>query len=297
VFGNRVPRPLRTGPTSLPEPPPLPAARRTGRRALGAAAAGLCAVALLAGCDPSGGSAEGGSGAVPSGTPAPPHLPGVAVVVCLDTSASYAPAHRRAAERDVAAALPRLVVAGHRAGTVYVYRISANSFDKAPDLTVAVPALRPEPARTGKAAPLQDGTLAEQRATLHRRWADERDTARGTVRRAARKLTALRLPTAQGTDIGGCLQNASDQFAAPANAGRTRHLVIASDLQPHGRQQLAHAALHGVAVDVVEYACSKAGSCATRAAAFRRELRTMGAGPVRITRPGIRPTLFTAGDR
>jgi hypothetical protein len=225
--------------------------------------------------------------------PAPaPARPGDTVVVCLDTSSSYDGGHRRAAKRIVADAVPRLVRPDHGPSTVHVYGIGANSYGRRPLLTVSVPGLRAEPAGSLKPTkPMQEGQLAGAHGKVRERWKTDRQAARKRARAEAKKIRTLTLGTEQGSDIGGCLENASEQFAR-AEGGR--RLVIASDLREYGEQQRAAARLKDVDVDVIEFDCDQAEECHALGATWESRFRELGADPVTITRPGIPVSLFTA---
>ena len=251
-----------------------------------------CAAVLATGCGPSSGEGRA-DGKPPVTVPAPaPARPGATVVVCVDVSSSYDDGHRREAKRIVADALPRLVRPDHGPSTVYVYGIGVNSYGRPPLLTVSVPGLRAEPAAVLKSTkPMQGEQLAGEHLKVRERWQEDREAARELARAKARKIRLLRLPTEGGSDIGGCLENASEQFER-AKGGR--RLVIASDLREDGVQQRAAARLKDVDVDVIEFACDQAEECHDLATTWENRFRDLGADPVTITRPGIPVSLFTA---
>lgn len=219
-----------------------------------------------------------------------PALPGDKVVFCLDISSSYDDSHRRAAQQTVADALPHLVRPGRGTHDVYVYEISENSYGRPPLLTLTVPALREKPAASLESAPpLQGGALTEQLEKIVDKWEDERRDARRGARVEAEKVRDLRLGTREGTDIGGCLENAAEQFRDHKG---DRRLVIASDLRVHGVQQLAAARLNGVTVDVIEFACTQARTCDALRRTWTKRFDALGARSVNITRPGVSAALF-----
>lgn len=248
----------------------------------------VCGTALLtSGCLDSTRQDGKPAGAIPA-----PALPGDTVVVCLDASSSYDHSHRRAAKQTVADALPDLVRPGRGAHTVYVYEIGENSYQRPPLLTLTVPELRGKPATTLKSAPpLQGGQITEQLKKVAEDWEAERHRARHRARVEAQKLRDLRLATREGTDIGGCLENAAEQFTGHTG---DRRLVIASDLHAHGKQQQAAARLDDVAVDVIEFACTQAKTCDDLRRKWTERFTELGARSVNITRPGVPATLFAS---
>ncbi|MFJ4710865.1 hypothetical protein [Streptomyces sp. NPDC088785] len=252
----------------------------------------LVAVSVCASCAPSGNSSAGAVDASDASFPAATR-PGALVVVCLDTSSSYPTARREAARDAVAAALPKLVVPGRKAGKVYVYTIGVNTYGEPPKLELTLPALRGEPVSAdGSSAPLQGSHVSGSAQKFVDRWKKLHDRALSAARAEGRRLRALNVsPSAPGTDLGGCLKNASEQFADRSGKG-VRHLVMASDLAPDGLQQQSTARMTGAAVSVVDFTCSQAVRCDARKKRWTKKFHDLGAATVSITRPGYPAHLF-----
>ncbi|MGW2724331.1 hypothetical protein [Streptomyces sp. NPDC001492] len=249
--------------------------------------------ALVCGaCAPSGNSGAGTVGVSDDSFPAATR-PGAVVVVCLDTSSSYPIAERESARNAVAKALPNLVVPGRKASTVYVYTIGVNTYGEPPKLKLDIPALRAQPVAVGaSSAPLQGSHVSGSAEKFVKRWGQLHDQALSSARAEGQRLDALKVSASEsGTDLGGCLKNASDQFADPSLKG-PRHLVMASDLDPNGLQQQSTARLAGATVSVIDFTCSQAVRCDARKTRWTKKFRELGAATVSITRPGYPEHLF-----
>ncbi|MFE1308929.1 hypothetical protein [Streptomyces sp. NPDC058755] len=252
----------------------------------------LIAASVCAACSPSGSPGSGAAGISDDSFPAATR-PGAVVVVCLDTSSSYPTAERESARNTVAKALPKLVVPGRKASTVYVYTIGVNTYGKPPKLELNIPALRGKPAAVGTSSgPLQGSRVSGNAEKFDERWGELRDQALSAARAEGRRLDALKVSASEsGTDLGGCLKNASEQFADPSRKG-PRHLVMASDLDPNGLQQQSTARMAGATVSVVDFTCSQAVRCDARKTRWTKKFRELGATAVAITRPGYPEHLF-----
>ncbi|MFD7240405.1 hypothetical protein [Streptomyces massasporeus] len=252
----------------------------------------LIAALFCAACSPSGRAGSGAAVIRDDSFPAATR-PGAVVVVCFDTSSSYPTVERESARKTVAEALPKLVVPGRKASTVYVYTIGVNTYGKPPKLKLAIPALRGRPAAVGASpAPLQGDQVSGNAQKFIERWGELRDEAVLSASEEGRRLESLNVSKSEsGTDIGGCLKNASEQFADPSRKG-PRYLVMASDLDPDGLQQQSTVRLAGATVSVVKFACSQAVRCDARKARWTKKLRELGASQISITRPGYPEHLF-----
>lgn len=252
----------------------------------------LIAASVCAACSPSGVSGSGAAGISDDSFPAATR-PGAVVVVCIDASRSYPTAERESARNAVAKALPKLVVPGRKASTVYVYTIGVNTYGKPPELKLNIPALQDEPVAVGASpGPFQGSRVSGNAQEFIERWGELRDQAVSSAHAEGRRLNSLKVSASEsGTDLGGCLKNASEQFADPSRKG-PRHLVMASDLDPDGLQQQSTARITGAAVSVVNFTCSQAVRCDARKTRWTKKFRELGASTVSITRPGYPEHLF-----
>ncbi|GGW43979.1 hypothetical protein GCM10010503_20830 [Streptomyces lucensis JCM 4490] len=218
-------------------------------------------------------------------------------MVCLDTSGSYPTAERESARNAVAAALPKLVLPGRKASTVYVYTIGVNTYGEPPKLELDIPALRGRPVGVGAGSgPLQRKRVAAGAREFAERWGELHKRALSSARAQGQRLNALKVSKSEsGTDLGGCLKNASEQFADRSRKG-PRYLVMASDLDPDGLQQQSTARMTGATVSVVDFTCSQAVQCDARKSRWTKKFRELGASTVSITRPGYPEHLFEDGS-
>ncbi|MBM9509098.1 hypothetical protein ITX44_32040 [Streptomyces sp. KK5PA1] len=218
------------------------------------------------------------------------------VVFCVDISSSYPVPAREQARATVAEALPELVAPGRKESAVYVYTIGVNTYQGPPRAHLHIPALDEKPASAaGNNAPLQGTKVSGKVRDFEKQWEDLRDRAMSDARGEAAKLKALSVSASEpGTDIGGCLKNASEQFSGRPH-GTPLYLVIASDLAPDGTQQQSHAPISGARVRVVDFTCDEAVACDKRKTSWTHKLTGLGAVSVSVTRPGYDEHLFDAG--
>lgn len=175
----------------------------------------------------------------------------------LDRSASFNPSHALSTAKAVVAtsiaAIPRTT--GSRAHTIFVATISDDSYDpKEVRLVIHIPAVPTRPAQPDPNPLNQDDTLKQLITYQHavRTYRAALATAHTAADRAARDVRSLVLPSEnKSTDVWGALQRASEAHVT--------HLIIASDLDYNGQQQMAlHHSLRGVAVRVIEFQCGQA---------------------------------------
>jgi hypothetical protein len=175
----------------------------------------------------------------------------------LDRSASFNPSHALSTAKVVVAAsiaaIPR--VTGSRAHTIYIATISDDSYDpREVRLVIHIPAVPTRPTPPDPNPLNQDDTLKQLITYQHavRTYRAALATAHTAADRAARDVRSLGLPSEnKSTDVWGALQRASD--------AHVNHLIIASDLDYNGQQQVAlHHSLRRVAVRVIEFQCGQA---------------------------------------
>lgn len=207
-------------------------------------------------------------------------------VVCIDASGSYEEALRRRAQDDIAEEIARITGPGMPELRIHVRRVGENSYSPNALLaTLRIPTVRPEP-RTPDLSddPLRGREKLGQHRLESQRFEAELSRARQSAREAADTLKSLEFEPARASDITGCFQAASERFGG--NGGE-HYVVVASDLEPAGSQQVtAERSLSGAYVSIVYFACHQARVCGERRSTWTTWLESADASRVRFLAPG-----------
>lgn len=129
---------------------------------------------------------------------------------------------------------------------------------------------------------------AQQAQAAYTTLKDAEQTALATAQQAAQQgatyLRGMVQQPADATDIYGCLEVASQNFAL-APAGARKLLIIASDLQDNLDSTSFPRTMPGARVLVIDYLCPQAQGCAATENTWRAEFTTDKAASVMFYSP------------
>ncbi len=251
----------------------------------------------------------------PSPTPIPP--PALSVVFCPDSSSSYPAQLREQAKQDFISQLDRLIAPGSPGVQVWEYWIALHTRLHKIDAFV-VPGVRGAPVREPDPPQPQppdpnDPAFIFDRGALKRAQEDYQHALGDWHRTVAEHEQAFKdaqvevigalagahdavaqagqtLKTAQppvwddGSDFGGCFEKAA---AVLARASGPRFLVIASDMQAWGEQDLGNLSLNGVQVRVIDFWCLRVSECDAARAKWEPLLSAAGASSIDFYDPDV----------
>lgn len=237
---------------------------------------GVSLVLLLCSCVP------------PRATPVPVVLssayqPDTTLQVCLDNTTSYPPAYLHEASVTLADRIDAYISPNEGGLTVYIALIEADSFQR-DILSFRIPAI---PALTARPVATSDPYSYSQHLTQWKKDAQKLSSSLNTLRQSVKPLTnklrSLRLHEVDGTDIPGCLDDASAHFAS----ARTRNiLLIVSDMQNNeDAQWSSHLNLHHAIVHVLYRTCQVQRDCEQNDQFWSRKLFAYGASSVQFFDP------------
>lgn len=180
-------------------------------------------------------------------------------VLCLDTTAYP---YLGKVVKAVAQELMSDVTPGNVPEQVDVQAISADSLSPAAELMppIVVPKIPPQPTPPDPNVDI-GGTAAYQQAVAYynSQLAVMRQAGAAAAAQLSpelQQLATLNPPEANLTDIWGCVTQAS-MILAGAPTGYSKYLVLATDLQEAGPQNVGNIDLQDVTVSVADYDCAE----------------------------------------
>lgn len=206
----------------------------------------------------------------PTATPIPP-APHRIVVFCDDETGSYSISNFKQAAIQFASWVRNLERPNTSGASVYVQWINSNSYqDSSTYLAFEAPPIPQQPAVPGPVPteiPLHTNEnatafagatdTAVTYATAAPVWQSQFAQAKATIDGASAKIQRMPYQEAFSSDIWGCLQRATERFAErPSDA---KFLVIASDMQPVGLQEVGPVRLYGASVTIIYFETSQVG--------------------------------------
>jgi len=262
-------------------------------------AAGLLPVASLAlACTPAvdgPGTLQTPAPLAATATPQPVPAEKLHLVACYDASSSYPPELRVQAQGQVSSMLRSLIGPGFPGALVHERWITHHTRSSEARLaSYEIPAVPPQPvADPYPPAPptpnpddpafLYDKDAREaaqsayesaardweaQKSAIDQAYLAAQDAVNDAVAAAVgiidardAAIAAAVVPQADGSDIGGCPQKAGDVLQG-GNAPKV--LIIASDMEPYGQQDIGSLSLSGVRVMVLGFHCDLAVECQER---------------------------------
>jgi len=234
---------------------------------------------LLCAC----GGNSSGSGFIPVSTPAP-YRPLIAVNICLDDTASYPPEFIQAIQHTLADRIDAMTQLNTGGMDVFVTVIAASSFQN-DVIAFSVPAI---PALPVKPVPGSDPYKYAKAMSDYKKAIpgalNQLKAMQAQVKVQTDKLRNLHFNgVAGGTDIFGCLADASQHFS---HITGNKLLLIASDLQNNVTTQETNTLnLYGAPVRVVYRVCEVVSSCQANDAFWKQTFLHHGASSVRFYDP------------
>jgi hypothetical protein len=242
----------------------------TSTRGAGLWLAALLVVAGLVAC-----GAPEAEPASPTPTPEP-----LAVGLCDDVTTSVPLEFAARVNAQVADQLDAWGRRPHGALVLHVRAINSRSYEPESLLltVITVPELPRAPATTPPGNPFDAkcrDQSREQDREARARWEQRVRASESSASEAAERLRSLQLsPDPAGTELLGCPLKIAEAFPRSG----VRRIVIASDLEPSGRQQAdAQLDFNGVAITIVHWCRETARECQDRRTYWATLLGNAGA--------------------